>query len=423
MSLKGFFFNSIFIVASTTIGLLLAELGTRLVVYIHLADDQFISLVGGPDKLGTHGTPAYLSPPSKEGWDRGDRYYRNTPNLENFSGSFYYRVTHNSFGFRVDRPRLGPAEPANRIRVAILGDSMTWGAIVENDQTYSAVAQRWLDRWAPGHFLIVNAGVAGFATNLFPPFYRSEVRKHGFDTIVIGVYISDFGRRHRFMRPGDRDSYREVDDARAAIGRTLLSRSYFYLLIRYFMQIRELEEIADYQTVQDEQRARTIRHGKRVKLTLARNYEALARTVDEIRADGARPLAFFLPNLLEPFPSGSPKTPSGKKSYVDQPMTEKGLHFNRRQFRRAVRVLESKDVPAIEGFDALLGVTMGQCYEAGRRFMTGHYNVFCNQYLGRRLAEDLFQREFGRPPPPLLTSCRSSYRSRTSPKSNHTTTK
>lgn len=87
------------------------------------------------------------------------RGWANKPSISVEYGKpeFKITVTHNSLGFR--GPELPAERPADRIRVLALGDSMTYGLGVENDETFSV----WLERLDP-HLEVINAGVNGYSS-------------------------------------------------------------------------------------------------------------------------------------------------------------------------------------------------------------------------------------------------------------------
>ncbi len=77
------------------------------------------------------------------------------------TAEFRHRFTTNSQGFRGPREYARP-KPAGTYRIIILGDSVTLGHGVEDDETFSAVAERELAPSRPVE--IINMGVSGFGT-------------------------------------------------------------------------------------------------------------------------------------------------------------------------------------------------------------------------------------------------------------------
>lgn len=77
------------------------------------------------------------------------------------TAEFRHRFTTNSQGFRGQREYARP-KPAGLYRIIVLGDSVTLGHGVEDDDTFSAVAERALATSRPVE--IINMGVSGFGT-------------------------------------------------------------------------------------------------------------------------------------------------------------------------------------------------------------------------------------------------------------------
>lgn len=77
------------------------------------------------------------------------------------TAEFRHRFTTNSQGFRGQREYARP-KPAGIYRIIVLGDSVTLGHGVEDDDPFSAVAERALAPSRPVE--IINMGVSGFGT-------------------------------------------------------------------------------------------------------------------------------------------------------------------------------------------------------------------------------------------------------------------
>ena len=101
-----------------------------------------------------------------------------------------WKFVTNSKGFR-DTREIPYAKPAGTLRVLTLGDSHTQGYEVHQEQTYAAVAERFLT----GRKIAaqaINAGVSGFSTAEALAFLESEGHKYGPDAVVLGFYANDF---------------------------------------------------------------------------------------------------------------------------------------------------------------------------------------------------------------------------------------
>ena len=101
-------------------------------------------------------------------WDSDDKIHRSDsllffslrPNADaRWQG---VEVTTNSLGLRC--PEIGPKEP-NEFRILSLGESSTFGASVENDQTYSARLEELLQRGDRSRkYRVINAGVSSYTS-------------------------------------------------------------------------------------------------------------------------------------------------------------------------------------------------------------------------------------------------------------------
>lgn len=97
----------------------------------------------------------------------------------------------NRWGFR--NPPLLMEKPKGRLRVVVLGASVTMGAGVGDAQTYVAQLQALLDQKAPGKFEFINAGVAGYRSNQVTTFYDRFVARFNPDIILYPLAYSGQG--------------------------------------------------------------------------------------------------------------------------------------------------------------------------------------------------------------------------------------
>jgi lysophospholipase L1-like esterase len=101
-----------------------------------------------------------------------------------------WRFVTNSKGFR-NAKEISYAKPANTFRVLSLGDSHTQGFEVHQDNTFSAVLERFLThRNLPAE--VINAGVSGFSNAEELAFLENEGIKYRPDAVVLGFFANDF---------------------------------------------------------------------------------------------------------------------------------------------------------------------------------------------------------------------------------------
>lgn len=358
--------------------LILGEIVARLAVAVGGVSPQFVSLLedarlGQPRwRQGHQFIDRKTVGPTTEAYAAGARYFRNTPDQH----SLWYSknpYTHDQFGFRntnVDSDisiKKGAA-----YRVAILGDSMTYGVGVENDQTYPAVTQRWLDAWAPNRFEIINGGVPGFSIQHLEPYYRHQITPFGVDHVIHGVFMPDFARPQYYQKPGDNRYYRPGNNAwRSA----LVQYSTLAALGIYLSQTHQPIE------GHDEPAERT------------RSVQALVRFLDAVRSDTVTVDALLLPHRLV----------RDSESHPDQRPTEDDLIWNREQFEPATEIYRDRDLKILDGSQILADVSTGQCFETGRVPKVGHYSAWCNLLIGKTLAEHIYYTATGEMPPDLAS--------------------
>ena len=112
-----------------------------------------------------------------------DLYWELVPNLRDlFQG---VSVATNSRGFR-DRD-YGPRGAA--ARVVVLGDSITFGAAVEQNQSYPEVLETLLNRWRPAE--VVNCGVSGYNLVQYLVNYERKARAYDPDLVIVGFFGDD----------------------------------------------------------------------------------------------------------------------------------------------------------------------------------------------------------------------------------------
>jgi len=89
-------------------------------------------------------------------------------------------------------------KPADTFRIAMLGDSVTMGAGVSDDQTYSVVLERLLNASGQGQWQVINFGVGGYKTPQMLASYPTNGTDAGFDLIIVPVYSVEAERLLEF---------------------------------------------------------------------------------------------------------------------------------------------------------------------------------------------------------------------------------
>lgn len=120
------------------------------------------------------------------------RGWKNRPNVSLDYGDpeFSTVVTHNQWGYRsqgVDQPRT-----SGRSRVLVLGDSFTYGIGVQNDETFSALLQKFVPRRE-----VINTGVSGYGTSHQLVLLRDEGLAFRPDLIIVASFGNDLSDSYK----------------------------------------------------------------------------------------------------------------------------------------------------------------------------------------------------------------------------------
>ncbi len=169
--MKKVFFSALLVLLSTLVALLIGELTIRV-----LYKDKIVLF------------PRYFT----------DRWYgqyhlrRMRPSM-NFThtsvdGEFHFHT--NSQGFR-NQEEIPYQKSKGEVRVLVLGDSHTFGYEVNQQETYSAVAQELLRKngW---NATVINAGLSGTGTAEQLVFFEQEGINYQPDYVVLGFFSNDF---------------------------------------------------------------------------------------------------------------------------------------------------------------------------------------------------------------------------------------
>lgn len=167
---KGFAQSALLFVASIIVAYLIGEL----IVYLRYRDRIVIF-------------PRYVSDVRY-----GDyRIRRNVPNAryrhKSVDGTWRFAINKN--GFR-DTTDYEYEKPEGVLRVLVLGDSFTIGYEVEQNETYSAVLERYIERHGV-RAEVMNAGMSGNSTAEALVFLEHEGVKYEPDVVVLGFYWND----------------------------------------------------------------------------------------------------------------------------------------------------------------------------------------------------------------------------------------
>jgi lysophospholipase L1-like esterase len=116
------------------------------------------------------------------------RLVRLAPEAEAISTGVPVRT--NRFGYR--GPQWETPKPPSRFRIAVLGDSQTFGFGVREEDTYPARLERRLrDAFPDRQWDVLNFGMVGFTTAQEAELCSLDVRPHAPDLVLVGFFLND----------------------------------------------------------------------------------------------------------------------------------------------------------------------------------------------------------------------------------------
>jgi hypothetical protein len=140
-----------------------------------------------------------------------------------------YDVRINALGLRGEEIERTP--PAGRVRILALGDSMTFGYYLEEDETWPAQLQAWL-RSRGFDVEVVNAGSGGWTIGSQAIFFEERGRQLEPQQVVVGFSSNDLTdlERGSFVFSGQQDS---VGSLRGPVGRAIYESALYELALRF----------------------------------------------------------------------------------------------------------------------------------------------------------------------------------------------
>jgi lysophospholipase L1-like esterase len=114
----------------------------------------------------------------------------------------------NSHGLRSDKDY--PFTRNEKFRIAIMGDSFTWGYGVDNRDRFSDVLERDL---FTNRVEVINAGVPGYGTDQELLLYENEIRKYKPDIVIVAMDLTDvYSDNYQKISHGNPKPHFERDD-------------------------------------------------------------------------------------------------------------------------------------------------------------------------------------------------------------------
>lgn len=141
---------------------------------------------------------------------RSSKYHHVLPPNKTMSagpiGKKYYVISTNEDGFR--SPHSLDEFRKKDLRIAILGDSFTFGLGVDDDATFPAVLERSLQRMFKGKSIgVLNAGITSYSPLLENKMYLGKVRNYKPQIVILMFDATDIGDDIIY----DREQHRSAD--------------------------------------------------------------------------------------------------------------------------------------------------------------------------------------------------------------------
>lgn len=108
------------------------------------------------------------------------------------------RVRYNIWGFREREITLGKS---NKYRIAIIGDSFTYGQGIEEKERFSNLLEKWLNNKESNRYEVLNFGKPGAESDSHVTILQNIVLKMNPNFILLQWYINDFESRDKSRRP------------------------------------------------------------------------------------------------------------------------------------------------------------------------------------------------------------------------------
>ena len=239
-----------------------------------------------------------------------------------FDGTFYFKT--NNKGFRSDKDINYKKEPGE-IRVIALGDSHTQGYEVNQDETYSSVAENILNK-NDLKSTVINAGVSGFSSAEELVFLENEGFKFKPDYVVLALFANDFEDNLRSDLFELKNDSLVVKNHEYIPGVSIQNKLYKYGIFRWLGEKSYLYGYA-FNTVWDffKKQNQIAASGKDIELAIASNpntkyseelmKKLIGRLHDYFKAKGIKLIILDIPQL-DPILSTSSSIPGNILPYV-----------------------------------------------------------------------------------------------------------
>jgi len=141
--------------------------------------------------------PIVWRPPQERYVNHPTRLHALRPSQQAFTHDKPLRI--NALGFRGDE--VERSKPSGRFRIVVMGDSITFGNGVRDEETYSSQLAQKLHEAGFRRAEVINAGIPGYDTWQEALLLEEVVLPLDPDLVVLGFYENDVALRPKMIRP------------------------------------------------------------------------------------------------------------------------------------------------------------------------------------------------------------------------------
>jgi hypothetical protein len=167
------------------------------------------------------------------------------PPNDGWTVTWGHRVVNNRFGFR--EREVAVPKPTGTLRVLVLGDSLTWGAGLSENERYSNLLERHLRDDFPGRAMeVLNFGISGGPTVQERDILKRYIDSVQPDLVIVGFCLNDLQPYGQNYSP-ERERYRSLFASIASLRRVGLVRLPELLIRRVSVLLEKTGRIPTWQ--------------------------------------------------------------------------------------------------------------------------------------------------------------------------------
>ncbi len=155
----------------------------------------------------------------------------------------------NAHGYR-ERP-FSIEKPSDKIRIGVLGRSITMGAGVHNWEIYTRQLQNIFEEYSSGEFEVLNFAVGGYNLNQISRAYDIYIKDFDLDLVLLPIYYSELEKPYNSIPPPLHNAKPKWTNLRGYLSYTFIYEAVRLIVKRNtnkFMSTDWISRIAKYNT-------------------------------------------------------------------------------------------------------------------------------------------------------------------------------